>query len=161
VICQCYKTRLRSREKHFADLSGPSACPHSSARLQLNGLPWNFILGNFMKIRRESTNFVKIGQKCLALYMKIWVRFIAAGAINSTLKHLCTALHIIMLLAVTCSSGMCVQHSIFLCYWPWRVSQECTENAFIPFRCNNGYANAPHYSVIRAVPVSCGIFFDM
>jgi len=38
--------------------------------------------------------------------MKIWVRFIAAGDINSTLKYFCATLHIFVLLAVTCSSGM-------------------------------------------------------
>jgi len=59
-----------------------------------------------MKICRESPSFVKIGQKYRALYMNIGVRFIAAGDINSTLKYFCATLHIFVLLAVTCSSGM-------------------------------------------------------
>ena len=72
----------------------------------MNGLPWNLILGNFIKICWESPNFVKIGQKCRALYVQIWVRCIAASDINSTLEHFCATLHIFILLAMTCSSGM-------------------------------------------------------
>jgi hypothetical protein len=46
-----------------------SVCPHITARLSLDGIPWNSILGTFMKICREIRNFFKIGKKCQILYM--------------------------------------------------------------------------------------------
>ena len=39
-----------------------SLCPHVSARLPLDGFPWNFILATFMKICRETPNLVKTGK---------------------------------------------------------------------------------------------------
>lgn len=48
----------------------PYFCPHVPARIQMEGFPWNLIMGTFMEICREYSNLVTIGQKCGALRMK-------------------------------------------------------------------------------------------
>jgi hypothetical protein len=54
-------------------------CPQVSARLPLDGFPWNLILGTSMKICRENTNLPKIGQTYLTFYLKPCVSFIVTG----------------------------------------------------------------------------------
>jgi hypothetical protein len=41
----------------------PSVCPHVSARTPVKGFSRHFILGTFIKIRREPPNLFTIGQK--------------------------------------------------------------------------------------------------
>ena len=53
----------------------PSVYPHVSARLPLDGFPWNLILGTSMEVFRETPGVVKIGQICRALYMENYIRF--------------------------------------------------------------------------------------
>jgi hypothetical protein len=60
-----------------------SVCPHVLARLSLDGLPYNFDIGDFMKICPENPNFVKIWQKYRELYIKTYVRLTVAGDIKS------------------------------------------------------------------------------
>jgi hypothetical protein len=40
-----------------------------------------FDFGYFIKISQENQNFLKIGQKCQALYINAQVHFIVAGAV--------------------------------------------------------------------------------
>jgi hypothetical protein len=47
-----------------------SVCHNVSARPQLYGFPWNFMLGTFMKKCEERPNLVKIEQECLEFYTK-------------------------------------------------------------------------------------------
>jgi len=47
-----------------------SVCPSVSAPFPLDGVPQSFIFGIYMKICRETPNFVQIGRKDRALYME-------------------------------------------------------------------------------------------
>jgi hypothetical protein len=46
-----------------------------------------------------------------------------------------------------------VQHSVFLCSWQRRVTQQHPQNVLLCFHRNNSYANAPQCYVIRTLPV--------
>ena len=48
--------------------------PHATARLALDVFSWNLVLDTSTKIRRQSPNLVKIGQRYQALHMKTSVR---------------------------------------------------------------------------------------
>jgi hypothetical protein len=103
LVCIVVKSTLQIRLAH------PHVCihPRSSNWTDCREI---WYLGILWKICLESPNFVKIGQKYRALYMTIWVGFIAARDINSTIKHFCAAHRIFILLAVACSSGMQTMH---------------------------------------------------
>jgi len=103
-----YWARSHSCEKKtiiFVSSVYPSVCPQISARLPLDGFPWNLILGTSMKIWREPPNLFKIGQKYWALNTNTYVsvRLIVAGDINLPYKHFYATLSVFMLLTVTCT----------------------------------------------------------
>jgi hypothetical protein len=53
----------------------PFVCPHVLTRLPLDEFSWHFTVETFMKyLSKKSPCFVKIGQKCPSVYMKIYVR---------------------------------------------------------------------------------------
>jgi hypothetical protein len=56
-----------------------SVCPHVTARLPLNGFPWNLVLETSMSIRVETLNFVEIGLKRWAVNVNTWITFIVDG----------------------------------------------------------------------------------
>jgi hypothetical protein len=55
--------QLQSLQSLYIPPQCPSVYPRASARLSLDRLPWNLILGTFTKICRENTNLFKIRQK--------------------------------------------------------------------------------------------------
>ena len=63
-----FKAILRSCKKHLLAPSCSSVCPAISARLPVDDLPWNLILGTSMK----NQNLFKIRQKYQTLYKKTW-----------------------------------------------------------------------------------------
>jgi hypothetical protein len=82
-----------------------------------------------MKVCRDTPDFLKIGHKYLALYRKASVRFTVAGDINSP------------------------HNTQYLCIVDSDIPQQHTQNTLLRFNCNNGYANAPQYYVIRTLPI--------
>jgi hypothetical protein len=111
-----------------------STCPHVSAQLPLDGFSWDLILGTFASICRETLNLVKIGQKYRALTRgPKYVLLLPATYIHHK-TFLCNTQY-------------------FLCCWKWHVAQQYTQNALLSSHCNDGYANAPQYYVMRTLPV--------
>jgi len=51
---------LLSARTRLSTSSCLSVLPHVLAPLLLDGFPWNLILGNYMKVRRENPNSVKV-----------------------------------------------------------------------------------------------------
>ena len=60
---RCLGALAQPRKAPTSFVIRPSVRPNVSARLPMNGFPWNFILWNFMEICQETPNFVKFGQK--------------------------------------------------------------------------------------------------
>jgi len=75
----------------------PSVSPNVSARLPLDRCPWNFILGDFMKLCHINPNLITIRQKYRTLYMKTELCFIVVSDTNSPRIFF-------TLLIVTCTS---------------------------------------------------------
>ena len=50
--------------------------PHGTTRLPIGGFAWNLIIEYFLKICRESSSFIKIGQDWRLIYMKTNIRFL-------------------------------------------------------------------------------------
>jgi hypothetical protein len=125
----CYCRRVRS---YF--------CPHVPSRIQMEGFPWNLILGTFMEICREDSNLVTVGQKCRALCMKNWVCFVVSGDISSPEVH--------------CYASHC---------WQWYVAQKCTDGALLHYHCNSGYTDKSQFYFISTLPtlLLCEIRSDL
>jgi hypothetical protein len=83
LLCRRLQARFHGRENRLV----PSSClfvrPHVSARLPLDGFPWNLIRGTCMKICRENSHLVKIGEKYRNLYVKNQVRFVVSASMIS------------------------------------------------------------------------------
>ena len=89
----CFRRVPISRENCLLASSCPSrsVCLSVSALLPLGGFPWNLVLGGgaSVKICRITPNFVKIGRKYRALYLKTEVGFIVIDdSIKSPIKAL-------------------------------------------------------------------------
>jgi hypothetical protein len=91
---------------------------------------WVLLCKSFKKLKI----LVHMRQKYLALCIMTSVGSFAAGTQNSPPKHCYATGNSFTQLTVT-------------------VRQQCTQNAMLPFSCNNGYANAAQYYVTRALPV--------
>jgi hypothetical protein len=106
-----------------------SICPHVSTQFPSDRFPWNLVLGTAKQIFWDAPHLVKIRQKYQAFYLKTWVCFFVAGAINFPEKNFCATHCILILLTVTCSSTVhreCIvafmlqqwlcEHATMLCY---------------------------------------------
>jgi hypothetical protein len=67
--------RLRKATVIFLMSVRLSVHPNGTSRLPLDGYSWNLILENILKIYRENSSFIKIGQERNVLYMKTNVHF--------------------------------------------------------------------------------------
>ena len=65
-----YRLKIEPAKNHARHYSFvPSVRPHISARLPLDGLPWNVILGSCMQVCLENSYLVTLGQKFHVLNM--------------------------------------------------------------------------------------------
>jgi hypothetical protein len=102
---------VQTRLLKFVTLFLLLACQHVSARLPLDGYPWNLILDTFVKVSRGSTNWVKIWQKSDILFEDLYTT---------------QFLHKVIV----------VQYSIFLYCCHCRVAKRHRNNALFLFHCN-------------------------
>ena len=72
-----------------------------SARLPLNGLSWSLIIGAFLRVRPETANLVKFGQKYRQFTWRPKSRFTVAGNTDWPRKHNCDTLSIFILFSGT------------------------------------------------------------
>lgn len=67
--CSIRRVRKVANSDYELHYVSQSTCRHETTWLPLHGLSWYFTMGTFIKICRETSNFVKIGQKYEVLYM--------------------------------------------------------------------------------------------
>jgi hypothetical protein len=70
-FCHVFRRVRKNCEKRLLALPCLSVCPQGTTRLPLDRFSWNLIFTYFPKICRESSVFIKIGQKWMVLYVKI------------------------------------------------------------------------------------------
>jgi hypothetical protein len=101
------------RRRHIAAKSMsscPSVCRHVTASVPLKRFCWNFILGTFINICRESPDLNRLGKKYRELHVKNWagLRFIVAGVINPLNAELNPICHLLILLGDLTFMGPCI-----------------------------------------------------
>ena len=94
-----------------------SVCTHVLLLLQQDGVPWNLIFGTFMKIFRETPDFIKIGQQYRTLHEDLST-FCCCWRNTFTIR------------------AFIMQQSMFLYCWQWLVGQQYTQDALLLFNCN-------------------------
>jgi len=83
----CRRVFIVAKSAYYLHCARLSVCPHVSARLPLYGFLWNLILGNFMKICRETQNLVKIGRTGLPDTLHGDLSSVVADGIKSPWKR--------------------------------------------------------------------------